>query len=894
MSALETKIAEMLNEEKWTRATLNNYSISQFKELDEILTEIEETQLEAEVIQLCNEHLEHSRNSIIALYLMGILSLKRQQIDDSSMIELISIFMDNHRWNIVEYLAQGILKYGENKYALKTLEECYNNDNRDEERIEVWERLIRIDYEEASIVRKLAEHYEGKGDTEQAVSYYKKAIHRFISKNVFSSVKDIWTKLVEFIPDDYEFFFQVEVRASRVFSAEKTVQLLEELYPPTEERQDWDVAIEILKKILSYDNKNNWARNEIVKCFSSKYSDHSHLEEYIRLSNLNQGWRNVVEAINDFEKHISFDKGNFVFHKSWGVGVIREISDDKITVDFVKKRDHSMALKMAVNALQSLTKEHIWVLKSVFPKDKLKEKVKKDPVWALATVIKSFDNTADLKKIKSELVPAILTPGEWTSWSSNAREHLKTEPSFGNDPEKMDHYVVRDNPMSYEERTYNSFKTEKNFFNKINYLEDFLTKEDPDSDYFAEMFQYLTSFLKSANVNAQIVCSYLFVMRISRKYPFLQPNLDWGFKELFSDIEDVNALFMEIEDADLKKEFLSSVKENVEEWPEIFLSIFPLYQSRYIIDELKLAGHKAEVAELFNTIVDRYREYRESFLWLARSFSPEGNWAEQFGLKYEKILINLIHLYDLTYRDIANKKDATQNRKINRGIEAYLFKEERLEKYILQGDNDTVVRLFTLIRDVKDMDPKLVLSLQSRIEEQFSGIKIAKQEEKTTLESKSGGGFFTLEESYNARQKELRNIIDVEIPLNSKEVGTAIELGDLKENAEYKAAKEKQESLQIAVGRLKEDLEKAKLFDGKVDLKKVSFGTKVTLTNLEKDQEEVYTLLGPWESDPSKNVISYLSPLGKELVGHKVKEKLSFQINERDYKYQVVSIEAAL
>ncbi|MDA3850689.1 MAG: transcription elongation factor GreA [Spirochaetaceae bacterium] len=669
MSALEKKISELLNEEKWTRATLNNYSVNQFQELDELLKEIEDEQLEAEVIQLCSEHLEHSRNSIIALYLTGLLSMKRQQIDDSSIVNLINIFVDNHRWNVVEFLAKAILNYGENKFALKTLEDCYNNDNREELLVDIWERLIRIDYEEAAIVRKLAEYFEAQGNIDGAISYYKKSIQRFISKTQYASVRDIWQKLVEFIPEDYEFFFQVEYRASKIFNSEKSVQLLEDLYPPTQAREDWDVSIEILKRILNYDSKNNWARNEIVNCYSSKYAEHSHLEEYIRLSNLTQGWRNVLEAISDFEKHISFDKGNFVFHKSWGVGVITNIIDDNIEVDFVKKRGHSMSLKMAVNALQSLNKDHIWVLKSVFPKDQLKEKIKSDHVWALSTIIKSFDNSADLKKIKSELVPAILTAGEWTSWSTAAKEKLKKEPDFGNDPEKMDHYVVRDKPMSYEERTYNSFKTEKNFFNKIHYLEEFLSNEDPDSDYFAEMFQYFTGFLKSANINAQVVCSFLFVNRISRRFPFLAPNLDWGFTELFEDIEEFNSLFMEIVDVDLKNEFLTSVKENVENWPDIFLSIFPLYQSKYIIDELKLAGLKKRVAELFRTIVDRYRDYRDSFLWLAKNYSHESTWQEQFGITYEKVLINLIHLLDLTYRDILNKKDATQNRKINRGVE---------------------------------------------------------------------------------------------------------------------------------------------------------------------------------------------------------------------------------
>lgn len=141
--------------------------------------------------------------------------------------------------------------------------------------------------------------------------------------------------------------------------------------------ESWDKSIVVLKRILTYDPKNVVARKEITECFRNKYSGHSHLDEYIRLSNLNQSWRNVHEAIADFEKHISFDTGNFVWHRSWGIGRIREIRGNSIVIDFARKRNHEMSLKMAVSALTSLDKEHIWVLKSIWPKDKLKEKIKR-------------------------------------------------------------------------------------------------------------------------------------------------------------------------------------------------------------------------------------------------------------------------------------------------------------------------------------------------------------------------------------------------------------------------------------------------------------------------------------------------------------------------------------
>ena len=895
MSDLEAKVNGMLNEEQWTRAALSSYTINNFNEFDELLEEVFGSDLEKEVMELCREQLEKNKNSIISLYISGLLTLKHQQLDDSGMIHLINIFVDNHKWNIVEFLCKKVLEYGENKYALRTLEEYYSNEGRNEEKFEIWERLINVDYEEAPIVKKLAEKREAEGDTEGAVDYYKKAIHRFISKGQFSVVKDIWEKIIQLGEQEYEFLFLIENRVSRVMDGEKAVQLLEDLYPATFNKEEWDVAIEILKKILSYDPKNNLARNQIVECYRNKYKGHSQLDEYIRLSNLNQGWRNVIEAITDFEKHISFDQGSFVYHKTWGVGLIKSIVDDDIVIDFTKKRNHTMSLKMGVNALQSLAKDHIWVLKSIFPKDKLKAKIKGDHIWALTTIIKSFDNTADIKKIKSELVPSILTPGEWTGWSSTAREILKTDSAFGNDPDKMDHYVVRDKPMSLEERIYNSFRTEKNFFKRINYMREFLEASDPNSDYFNEIFQFFVGYLKTANVNYNVVCSYLLVTKTTRKFPFLNPGLNWGFKELFSDIEDVTTLFLEIEDSDLRREFLIRTRQEIEEWDAVYLSIFPFYQTKYIIDDLKGAGYKERVNKLLTDVVERYREYREAFLWVARTYAEVEAWQESTGIKYEKVLINLIHLLDLTYRDIANKKDATNNRKISRGIETYLFKEKRLEDFIMEGDKDTVYRLFSLIHDVKEINPKIVMELQKKIEEKFPDFKIAAARDTRPLEAQAKSrNFFVTVGALQEKQAELKYIIEMEIPKNSKEIGKAIELGDLKENAEYKAGKEKQESLQISVGKLQDEIERARVFNPEeLDTKKISFGTQVVLLNLDTEEEETFTILGPWESDPANRIISYVSPFGAALFGNKKNKKLSFEINEQKYNYQVINIDKA-
>jgi transcription elongation factor GreA len=134
-----------------------------------------------------------------------------------------------------------------------------------------------------------------------------------------------------------------------------------------------------------------------------------------------------------------------------------------------------------------------------------------------------------------------------------------------------------------------------------------------------------------------------------------------------------------------------------------------------------------------------------------------------------------------------------------------------------------------------------------------------------------------------------------DIPANSKEIAFALSLGDLRENAEYKAAKEKQEILNSTVAKLKNEIERAQLFDpASVNASRVSFGTVVTLSNESKGgADEVYTILGPWESDPDNRVISYLSPFGSSLMNRHKDEKFDFTINGEKITYTVKAIVAA-
>ncbi|GAB1482817.1 transcription elongation factor GreA [Treponema sp.] len=889
---LVKNVQDMLNEEKWTRATLSNYSISQFKELDNLYEEAREAKATDEVKAVCDEHLGHTKNSIIALYISGMIALSRQLIDDAALVNLITIFVDNHKWNIVKYLCERILDNGESKYALRMLAECYQNDKEEEKVYETWERLIKVDYEEAEIAKAVAEYYEKKDDLVNAVDYFKKALHRYVNKKMFTNVREIWTKLVNYCPEEIDFFLHVQKKVAKNISEDKAALLLQELYTVYRKRGEVDIPILILKLSLEYDERDTWARKEIVECFREKFMDHSQLEEYIKFSNLTQGWRNVHEAISDFEKHIAFDAGNFVFHRTWGAGRIASVVGDEITIDFAKKRGHSMSLKMAVNALQTLTKNHIWVLKATWKKDKLREKIKSDPGWTLKTIIRSFDNSCDIKKIKAELVPSILTPSEWTTWSTKAREILKSDPSFGVNPENIDLFMVRDRPISVEEKLFNEFKAEKNFFDKVQTVRTFTEMKgtEPDSEYFGEMFNYFAAYLKSyTQVNEGVVASYLLVKDLVGKYPYLGTGFQFNFVEIFDEIEDVVAVFTALKDSRLKEEFLKQIKVFVPNWSDVYLKLFPYALLVSIIENLKKEGYEGKLIAMVQNCYDNYREYREAVVWLFR-YQKDEEWFAKTGLSFEKLLITLVHVMDLTYREIENHRDTTENRKINKQVQTVLFKEGVLDTFIDAADTDTITRIYTLVDDVKDLDPSIKMRLRNRILDKHPSFKFFGVEEKTIVSR----GLIVTMAKFQEKQKQLQHINEVEVPKNSKEIGNAIALGDLRENAEYKAAKEKQEILNATVAKLKDEIERAQLFDpSTVNATRVGFGTTVSLYNETESTEEHYTILGPWESDPDNDIISYLSPFGGSLLNKKIGEHFEFSINDENLKYVVKDISVA-
>ena len=308
-----------------------------------------------------------------------------------------------------------------------------------------------------------------------------------------------------------------------------------------------------------------------------------------------------------------------------------------------------------------------------------------------------------------------------------------------------------------------------------------------------------------------------------------------------------------------------------------------------MIDILVAEGHTEEVKKLAINSFENYKDYREAAIFFFKEAQDE-EWFKETNISYEKQLITMIHIIDVTFKEIENHRDSTENKKINKQIQNLLFKDDTLLNYLLSNDTETITRLYTLVDDVKDLDPVIKMRMRNKILEKNPDFKFYGTEEKTV----TAKGLIVTNKMYVLKQQQLEHIISVEIPENAKEIGEAIAMGDLRENAEYKAARERQAQLNTTATKLQEEIDRAQIFySTTITTARVSFGTTVTLKNDKTNENEEYTILGPWESDPDNKIISYMSPFGNAILNSKEGDSLSFKINERDFAYTVVKIKAA-
>lgn len=147
------------------------------------------------------------------------------------------------------------------------------------------------------------------------------------------------------------------------------------------------------------------------------------------------------------------------------------------------------------------------------------------------------------------------------------------------------------------------------------------------------------------------------------------------------------------------------------------------------------------------------------------------------------------------------------------------------------------------------------------------------------------------ENGYQKLLNDIKQLKEVEVVNIIEDIKVSASYGDLTENAEYEAAIERQTFLLTRIGELEKLLSKTIIIDpSKNKHTKISFGSTFEIINLDTDEKFTYTLIGGYESNPSKGLISYNSPLAKSFIGKNVDDEIKMTLNNTIVYYEIEKI----
>lgn len=570
-------------------------------------------------------------------------------------------------------------------------------------------------------------------------------------------------------------------------------------------------------------------------------------------------------------------------HKSWGFGQIKSVDPvfAKFTIDFNGKPGHTMALNFAAETLKPIPKDHLLARKAADPAG-LQELAAKDHLGLVKLVLSSYGGKATVDQIQKELVPDIIKD-DWKKWWEAAKRELKKSGHFQVPSKKSEPIVYQEQEVSMQDRLMGDFRNARGLKAKVAVAHELFANVDHLSDKAAaanEIIAALNEEIPSyQRTQPGVAMDAIFVRND------LRPLAGGGAQEGEIRTEDIwgqNPLLAEVMDgvpATRHRRALESFKEaRPDDWAEILLKAMNTVPTRTCKEFTGLLIHENKSDELklaLRRLITQHAASSELLLWFAKDRNEF--FSDIRGPEVFRAMLTAME------RDQFNEK-----------------RSSKLRDYIL-SDQDLVVDLISsadidLIKDMTralqyspvfdDLEKRLLLGW---IVKTFPVIQSLISGTQTRQDNTLIVSWESLENAKN----EYQELVEKKIPANSKEIALARSYGDLSENHEFKAAKEMQTVLMRRKGELEMALDRARGTDfSNASTDMVSIGTILHLTDLEANQTETLTILGAWDDDADKGIISYLTPVAQALLNKKVGESVEYEVHGVRHHHRIDNIEA--
>ena len=581
--------------------------------------------------------------------------------------------------------------------------------------------------------------------------------------------------------------------------------------------------------------------------------------------------------------------GTYCLHKSWGFGKVAEwnLLLNQIVIDFQGKKAHPMQLAYAADNLTVISPTHFLARKAT-DLPGLKELLKTDPAGVVRNVLESLGGAATLPQISQLMVGDLFNEAEWKRWWSSTSKALKKDGYFHIPTKKTEPVKLRGEKVSRADELITFYNQARQPKEQAAALDQIIKFHHEFDDPATQLQPIINSIEENAARNQRFNPPLAFELVIARDdllercSKLTSSNPDLTLTRLIADEEArLGTILPKLPSAKEKRVLQAMPVALGPQWTVRALQLFQGDNARAVAHIPRVFADTGEQATLRAHLQRRIREHSmtsEALVWLCRE--RNGEWRDLVAPELLGAILSALE------RDQHNENSRGSK------LRDLLLDDRELIPDMFAGAETSVARdgmrrlMLTPVFD--ELTKRSLLARIIKLYPELETVITGEQKDEK-IES-----LVVSWSSLDKRKAEYEEIINKKIPENSKEIGVARSYGDLRENFEFKAAKEMQAVLMRRKAELELMLQQARgtNFENP-DTSQVSIGTVVTVRDVASGAEETYTLLGAWDSDPEKRIISYKTAIGQTLLGHAIGDVVELNTDSGVSQFEVVSITPA-
>jgi transcription elongation GreA/GreB family factor len=668
-----------------------------------------------------------------------------------------------------------------------------------------------------------------------------------IEKKSWDEVESLWMEEIEADPTRVAEFLDIAKRLRKADERQRADALLDLLGDALKERGAWSERLTVLREIGRLSRKPATLRAPLEEALRNALGSRPSFQKVFAAVKFDEKDSNPADKAEKIATWLSFDEGEYFFMAGRGAGVVTELNPDLAIcrLDFEEHKRVSVPLGAALKNLVPLPPGHILREKFDDPEEFRKRAVG-NPAETFARLLKSFGRPMAVGEVKDAMT-GIVPDAKWGSWWTAARKNPQILVT-GTGARAT--YSWNETEGDAEDAIRREFEN-KDVRARLELAKKHSARSAELADWFA---QHLTS--DAARIATTDPALAWETLAIVEKLPGKsEPAIE---RDQLLMVPTAARIIWGIADRTLRERAIRIVRESHPEWPKVLGESFFLDDDARIMSTImELLGEGApEVRDrLIDETLRHPRRHPRAFYWYCATA------AEQETLP-DRANLNLVsQMLDAIGWDEFSPVRARIKELFDRGSIAI--------RIMLKGDNAEQAR-------------KIVETLERHgaLEEYRRDLlRDAAHMAYPNLREPQVEPIFATAEALAAKREEYDRMKNVEIPATLKAIQVAREMGDLRENFEYKAARQRQEYLAARVSEISSELQRVHVIEPeKVDASEVRIGTRVSLRNGDVQREVV--ILGPWESDPEHGVYSNQSEAAHALLGHRPDEIVSFMGND--------------